>query len=202
MRRYVVTTPVVHRPAVAYAVYAAYAAAVLFGLHLVSYFISAAHDATISTAAALAVALAILAIAQHLVVFAVVTVLPGPRLAQVAAYIWLVVDMGTDLTQVGGASKSVYVVVRLAVNVLAALWIASASWQARGGMRGIVVFVALDTVAYSCVALFYTWAIIVTLPSLVLLPVWFALVGRQLSRPLPTRVEAEVTTAAGAHGAN
>jgi hypothetical protein len=66
-------------------------------------------------------------------------------------------------------------------------------------MRGIGLFGALDTAAYSCVGLFFTWAFIVTLPSLILLPVWFALVGRSLAgmfaphdavqpqAPVPTR---------------
>ncbi len=113
------------------AIYAAYAAAVLFALHLATYFVPALRDATLATAASLATPLAVLAVAQHLVVFPVVAALPAPRRARAAAYIWLVVDMGTDLLQLGGASKSVYLVIRLAVNVLAALWIASTSWRAR-----------------------------------------------------------------------
>ena len=36
-------------------------------------------------------------------------------------------------------------------------------------------------VAYPCVGLFFSWAFLVTLPSLILLPVWFALVGRSLA---------------------
>lgn len=167
------------------ATYAAYAAAVLFALHLATYFIPAARDATLASAAGIAIPLAALAIAQHLVVFPVVAALPAPQWARVAGYIWLVFDMGTDLAQLAGAPKSIYLVVRLVVNVLAALWIAAASWRARGatrGMRGIGYFVALDTVAYSCIALSFTWAFVVTLPSLILLPVWFALVGRLLAR--------------------
>ena len=176
------------------ATYAAYAAAVLFALHLATYFAPALRDATLGTVASLAVPLAVLAVAQHLVVFPVVAALPAPRWARAAAYVWLVFDMGTDLLQLGDTSKSVYLVIRLAVNVLAALWIASASWRARGGLRGIGLFVALDTVAYSCVGLFFAWAFVVTLPSLILLPVWFALVGRSLAR-MPASRHAEQPTA-------
>jgi hypothetical protein len=163
------------------ATYAAYAAAVLFALHLATYFAPALRDATLATAASLAVPLAVLAVAQHLVVFPVVAAVPAPRWARAAAYAWLVFDMGTDLLQLGGTSKSVYLVIRLAVNVLAALWIASASWRTGGALRGIGLFVALDTIAYSCVGLFFAWAFVVTLPSLILFPVWFALVGRSLA---------------------
>jgi hypothetical protein len=87
---------------------AAYGAGVLFALHLATYFVPSIRDATLSTAAGVAVALAVLAVAQHLIVFPVVAALPAPRWAQVAGYTWLVVDMGTDLLQLGGASKSIY----------------------------------------------------------------------------------------------
>jgi len=184
-----VTTPLVApRSATSPAVYAAYTAAVLFGLHLVTYVIPSVRDATVANAPAIAVSLAVLAVAQHLVVFPVVAALPAPRWARAAAYTWLVIDMGTDLAQLAGASKSVYLVIRLAVNVLAALWFAAASWRARGAARGIGIFVALDTAAYSGVGLFFAWAFVVTLPSLILLPVWFALMGRRLAT-LPTRPE-------------
>jgi hypothetical protein len=145
-------------------------------------------DATLSTAPTVAIGLAVLAVAQHLVVFPVVAALPAPRWAQIAGYTWLVVDMGTDLLQLGGASKSVYLVLRLAINLVAALWIATASWQARGAIRVIGVFVAIDFACYSLVALLSPLAFLVTLPSLVLLPVWFVLVGRQLSRTPPTSI--------------
>jgi hypothetical protein len=161
--------------------YAAYAAAALFALHLATYFAPALRDATLATAAPIAVALGVLAIAQHLVVFPVVAVLPAPRWARVAAYVWLIFDLGSDLLQLGGMSKSVYLVIRLAVNVLVALWIASASLRASGATQGIGLFVALDTVAYACVGLFVSWGFVVTLPTLILLPVWFALVGRSLA---------------------
>jgi hypothetical protein len=71
---------------------------------------------------------------------------------------------------------------RLAVNLLAALWIASAAWRARGAVRGIGVFVAVDFALYSFLGLPFSWAFIVALPSLVLLPLWFVLVGRLLAK--------------------
>ncbi|HEV8190246.1 MAG TPA: hypothetical protein VGP82_02000 [Ktedonobacterales bacterium] len=48
---------------------AAYAAAVFFALHLLTYFIPSIRDATLDTAATVAILLGLLAILQHLVVF-------------------------------------------------------------------------------------------------------------------------------------
>jgi hypothetical protein len=67
-------------------------------------------------------------------------------------------------------------------NGLAALWIAAASWRMKGAMRIIGLFVAVDTALYSALAPFSLLAFVVTLPSLVLLPAWFWLVGRLLAR--------------------
>lgn len=160
----------------------AYGAAVLFAAHLATYFVPTIRDVTLAGNAAVAVSLAVLAVAQHVVVFPVVGALPAPAWARFAAYTWLIVDLGTDLLQLGGAPKSLYLVVRLGVNLLAALWIATASLQGRGALRGIGLFVAADFACYSFVAALSPLAFVVALPSLVLLPVWFALVGRRLAR--------------------
>jgi hypothetical protein len=162
--------------------YAAYAAAILFALHLASYFVASVRDATLTSSLAIAVALAILAVAQHLVVFPVVAALSAPLWAKLAAYIWLVVDTTTDLMQLADTPKSIYLPVRLAVNVLASLWIAAAAWRMTGATRVIGLVVAVDTALYSALAPFSPLAFVVTLPALVLLPVWFWLVGRHLAR--------------------
>ena len=160
------------------------AAAVLFAAHLATYFVPSIRDATLAGSPAVAGMLALLAIAQHAVVFPVVASLPAPRWARSAGYLWLVIDMATDLAQLGGAPKPLYLVLRLGVNLAAALWIASASSRARTGMRRLGVFVACDFACYSLVALLSPLAFLVTLPSLVLLPVWFVLAGRWIERCL------------------
>lgn len=179
----------------------AYAAAALFAAHLTTYFVPAIRDVTLTTSTTLAVALAVLAVAQHLVVFPVVGALPAPWWARAAAYIWLVLDMGTDLLQLGGAPKSLYLVIRLGVNLLAALWIASASLRTRGGMRWLGVFVATDFACYSFVGLLSPLAFLIALPSLVLLPLWFILAGHRIahrSRLAETTAQATAHTAAWA----
>ena len=170
----------------------AYAAAMLFALHLATYFVPALRDATLAGAPALAIAVALLALAQHAVVFPVAAALPAPVWARTAAYTWLIGDMVSDLMQMSGSPATRYLVLRLAVNVLAAVWILVASWRAPVAMRVIGIFVACDLVAYSLTASLDPRAFLLALPSLVLLPIWFALAGRQLSRatapaPMPAR---------------
>jgi hypothetical protein len=56
-------------PYPAYTAYTAYAAALFFALHLAIYFVPSIRDASISSSLVVALALAILAVARHLVVF-------------------------------------------------------------------------------------------------------------------------------------
>lgn len=67
-----------------YASPAAYGAAIFFALHLTTYFVPSIRDATLSSAAVIAGLLAVLALAQRLVVFPVVAALPAPRWAKLA----------------------------------------------------------------------------------------------------------------------
>jgi hypothetical protein len=48
-------------------------------------------------------------------------------------------------------------------------------------MRIIGIFVGWDLIAYSLTAPFWVSAFVLSLPSLILVPVWFALVGRLLT---------------------
>lgn len=169
---------------------AAYAAAVFFALHLLTYFVPSIRDATLDTSATIAILLGVLAIVQHLVVFPVVAALPAPTWARLAGYTWLVVDMVTDLLQLGGAPKSIYLVVRLIINLVAALWVATASLHGTGALRVIGLIVAIDFACYSLLGGFFPWAFVVALPSLILLPLWFILVGRYLGQAKPTNAPA------------
>lgn len=159
----------------------AYLAVVLFAAHFVTYFIPALKDATFATAAVPALIVAILALAQHGVVFPVVAMLPAPGWARTSAFIWLIGDMVSDLMQLAGSPVQQYLALRLIVNVLAALWFVASSWRAPMAMRIIGIFVGWDLVAYSLTAPFNSRAFLISLPSLILVPVWFALVGRLLS---------------------
>ena len=160
----------------------AFIAAALFTLHLATYFVPALSDATLASAPALAVSVAVLALAQHAVVFPVAAALPAPSWARMSAYIWLIGDMVSDLMQLGGFSLTRYITLRLLVNVLAAVWLLAASWRAPLAMRIVGIFVACDLVAYSLTAPFDPSAFLLALPSLALLPLWFVLAGRRLKQ--------------------
>jgi hypothetical protein len=103
----------------------------------------------------------------------------------IAVYPPKVLSTTTDVLQLADTPKSISLPIRLAVNLLAALWIAVASWRMGGATRVIGLIVAIDTALYSAVALLTPFAFVVTLPALVLLPLWFWLVGRQLAQTAP-----------------
>lgn len=159
----------------------AYAAAVLFTVHLITYFIPSIRDSTPSSSPIVAELLALLGVAEHLLLFPVVAALPAPRWARAAGYGWLVIDMATDIMQLNGIDKSIYLSLRYGGHISAVLWIASASWKAKGAMRIVGWLLALDLFIYSFIA-FIPFTFIVLIPSLVLLPVWLVLVGRLLAR--------------------
>jgi hypothetical protein len=160
---------------------ASYGAALLFAIHLVTYFIPAIRDVTTSSSILGAEALALLAVAEHLILFPVIATLPAPKWARAVGYGWLVLDIATDIMQLNGVVKMTYLSLRYGANVAAALWIASAAWQAKGAVRVIGVIVALDLAVYSFIA-FIPLTFLVLVPSLVLLPLWFFLVGRLVAR--------------------
>lgn len=162
-------------------IYAAYGAAVLFAIHLVTYLIAPIRDATTISSPIVAELLALLAVAEHLLLFPVVAALPAPRWAKAAGYGWLVIDIATDIMQLNGVPKTTYLGMRYGGHISAALWLASASWETTGAFRIIGWLVALDLAIYSFIA-FLPLTFIVLFPSLVLLPLWFLLVGRRLSR--------------------
>lgn len=159
----------------------AYIVAVLFTIHLLTYLIPGIRDATPASSAVLAVLVGILGVAKHLLLFPIVAALPAPRWARAAGYGWLVIDMATDIMQLNGIDKSIYLSLRYGGHISAALWIASASWQARGAMRVVGWLLALDLFIYSFIA-FIPFTFVILIPSLVLLPVWFVLIGRFFGR--------------------
>jgi hypothetical protein len=160
---------------------AAYVAAILFAIHLVTYVIGPLRDATTSSSPIVAELLALLGVAEHLVLFPVIAALPAPRWAKAAGYGWLVIDMATDIMQLNGVPKETYLALRYGGHISAAVWIASASWQAKGVLRIVGEFVALDLVVYSFIA-FIPFTFIVLFPSLLLLPLWLVLIARLLAR--------------------
>jgi len=157
------------------------AAAILFAIHLVTYLIPSIRDATPTSSLIIAELLALLGVVEHLLLFPVIAALPAPRWAKAAGYGWLVIDMATDIMQLNGVPKTTYLALRYGGHISAALWITSAAIQSKGALRIIGLLLALDLAIYSFIA-FLPLTFIILLPSLVLLPLWFALVGRNLAR--------------------
>jgi hypothetical protein len=158
-------------------VYATFAAAVLFFIHLITYFIPSLRDATTNSSLVATELLTILGVAEHLLLFPAVDALPAPRWAKAAGYGWLVIDMATEIMGLGGVAKITYLSLRYGGHISAAIWIASASWQEKGAMRIVGYLLALDLVIYSF-TIFVPFAFVILIPSLVLLPLWIVFVGR------------------------
>lgn len=161
--------------------YAAYGAALLFAIHLVTYFIAPIRDATLTSSPMVAELLAVLGVTEHVLVFPIIAALPAPPWARAAGYGWLVIDMATDIMQLNGAVQLTYLSLRYGGHVAAALWMASCAFQTKGTMRIIGWFVAFDLALYSFIASM-PFTFVVLLPSLVLLPLWFWLGGHLLAQ--------------------
>ena len=127
---------------------------------------------------------ALLGVAPHLLLFPVVAMLPAPWWARAAGYGWLVVDVATDIMALNGVATPTFIARRYAGHVSAAVWIAVASWHARGASHILGLLLALDLGGYSFVAPFDPTHFVELLPSLELLPVWLVPVGRLLHREI------------------
>ena len=158
----------------------AYIDAILFAIHLITYFIPAIRDAKVTNAPLAAELLALIAVAEHVLLFPIIALLPAPNWAKHAGYGWLVIDIATDIMQLNNVAAITYLPMRYGGHIAAAIWIASASWQAKGAFRVIGLILALDLAIYSFIA-FIPFTFIMLIPSLILLPLWIVLIGRRLS---------------------
>lgn len=122
---------------------------------------------------------ALLGNAEHLLLFPIIAALPAPRWARSAGYGWLVVDMGTDIMALQGVPPTIYLPLRYGGHIAAALWAASAAFQAKGAVRVVGLLYALDLALYSYIP---HGSFLIFLPSAILLPLWLVLVGRFLTR--------------------
>src|SRR5438874_6431 len=69
-------------------------------------------------------------VVAHLLLFPVVAALAAPSWAKAGGYGWLVVDIVSNVMSLGGIGDVTTSAVRFGGHVVAALWIASASWEA------------------------------------------------------------------------
>jgi hypothetical protein len=73
-----------------------------------------------------------------------------------------------------------FIAMRYGGHVSAALWIACASWRAKGAPRIIGLLLVLNLGGYSFIAPFVP--LFALFPLVILLPAWLVLVGRLLAR--------------------
>ncbi len=122
---------------------------------------------------------ALLGNTEHLVLFPIVAALPAPNWAKGAGYGWLVVDMATDIMALHGVPPLVFLSLRYGGHISSALWVAWASWQAKGAIRIIGIIYAIILAAYSYIP---GASFVILLPTAVLFPAWLILVGRLFAK--------------------
>jgi hypothetical protein len=167
----------------------AYAAAVLFAVSLARFFFLPRLGLPANSPIVAELNGGLLPVAAHVLVFPIVAMLPAPPWARAAGYGWLVIDVATDIMALNGVADTIYLPMRYGGHVSAALWIAAASWQARGITRIVGLLLAFDLGAYSFIP---NGPVGLLIPSGPLLPIWLALVGHLFGRGKggQTRVEA------------
>jgi hypothetical protein len=99
--------------------YVAYLAAALFAVRLATFFVAPLRDATATTSPVAAEVIAVLGIAPHLLLFPVAAALPAPSWGRAAGYGWLVIDMATDIMQLGGVDQTTYLGLRYGGHISA-----------------------------------------------------------------------------------
>lgn len=157
----------------------AYGSAVLFAISLARFFVIPRLGLSDTSWIAAELNGGLLPIAAHLLLFPIVAALPAPSWAKAAGYGWLVIDIATDSMALQGIADTIYLPMRYGGHVVAALWIAAASWQAKGAMRVVGILLALILGGYSFIPHGPFWILI---PTGFLIPVWLVLVGRCLAR--------------------
>jgi hypothetical protein len=159
--------------------YATYGAAVLFSVSLAR-FAFIPHIGLSANSLLLAELNAgLLPIVAHLLLFPLVGALPVPSWARAAGWGWLVIDMVSDIMALNGVPDATYLPLRYGGHVAAALWIAAASWQAKGAMRIVGLLLAINLGGYSLIP---HASYLLLLPTGPLLPLWFALAGSRLAQ--------------------
>ncbi|WP_157507081.1 hypothetical protein [Ktedonobacter racemifer] len=168
----------------------AYISAGLWIVRLLAFFVPALRDASPSGAPLLSELFCVLGIATHMTLLPVVDALPGPRWGKAAGYGWIAIDMATEIMQLNGVPHATYIALKYGGHISAAVWFATASWRQKGTMRVVGLLLALVLGGYSFVAPFDPTHFIGLLPSLVLIPTWIILAGREITRE--RRVKADV----------
>ncbi|GHO65435.1 hypothetical protein KSC_043270 [Ktedonobacter sp. SOSP1-52] len=150
------------------AMYASYAAALLFLAHF-----------SMSLLPPERLLPNLIAVCAHLVTFLVIAGFRGPQWTRAAGYGWLVISLYADNMALNGVAPQIFLPFRQGGYISAAVWIAVSSWQAGGMTRIAGLFLVFDLVLYSLIPHAPLW---VLSPTFALLPLWFLMVGFLLAK--------------------
>lgn len=159
--------------------YATYGAAILFAVSLARFYFIPRLGLPANSLLLAELNAGLLPIAAHLLLFPLVAALPAPQWARAAGYGWLTIDMATDIMALNSVPDTTYLPMRYGGHIAAALWIATASRQAKGALRIVGLLLALNLGGYSLIP---HASYLLLIPTGVLLPLWFALAGRRLAQ--------------------
>ncbi len=133
----------------------------------------------------------ILGLVSHLVALPIIAFWPAPTWAKATGYGWAIIDVTTNvaawnLGAMGLSSanlqltNALFDAIRQGIHVNASVWIAAASWNAPGTARpvglGVAFFLTVTALAGPWLPVWFVY------PGFALLVIWFALLGRQLTR--------------------
>lgn len=125
-------------------------------------------------------AIPVVAVAFHLVLFPVVAKLPSANWARAGGYGWLTLDIAANIMYLNGVDEHICTALRYGAHIPAILWIINASLKGSRPMQIVGILQALILGSYSFVA---PWAPAwVLYPAMVLLIIWLILTGYYLSK--------------------
>lgn len=120
----------------------------------------------------------VLGVASHLALLPVVAAIDVAPWARAAGYAWIFIDAMLNIATVNSADVELVSALRLGGHVPAAVWIALASAQTGGAVRGVGVLLAMMLAVHTFASPWVPlWVIYI---PFVTIPVWLTLVGRAL----------------------
>ena len=148
---------------------AAYAGAFLFAVLVVLFNTIPQH-----------IAVPVVAVAFHVVLFPVVAALPSADWARAAGYGWLVLDIAANIMYINKVDENITTALRYGAHIPAVIWIITASLKGNRSMQVTGILQAAIMGSYSFIA---PWVPMWFLyPAMVLLIIWLFLAGRYLSK--------------------
>ena len=117
----------------------------------------------------------IVAVAFHVVLFPVVSILPSTDWARAAGYGWLTLDIAANIMQLNGVDEHITSALRYGAHIPAIIWILTSSLKGNRPIQIVGLLQALVMGSYSFLApwvpMWYLY------PAMILLIIWLILLG-------------------------